>query len=171
MPPSRRNDAQKYLVETPEVVLPPPPPQPNQATHANSTAHPGDDEPIHQNCLRPKCHRRVKVETHKGKWVTACNNFCSICPFVTFKFCKLVNVPGNKMNPANKIQLKNPAKILYSDGMSSNASSMFTYCVSSWLMSPRRRRRVGVAAVVAAEVCCCCSSFSLEVDVEAYCCG
>jgi len=43
------NDAQEYLVETPEVVLPPSPPQPNQPNRTNSTTHPSNDEPVHQN--------------------------------------------------------------------------------------------------------------------------
>jgi len=143
-------DSQEDFIQSPEVILPPPPPEPGHTGGAECTAHPSHYIPM--AAVSTDSSVETNLKTYKGNCVTALISDAETGPpLLALRFSKLVKVPGNRMKPASKIQLKNPADKLWMKGISSNARSMLTYWVSIWLCVPRRCGREGVEAVTAAE--------------------
>ena len=150
----QKQDTQEYSVQNPDIIIPPPPPKPHHPNRPNSTTYPRNHEPGALNHKKISLLNARKEKTHSGTCATAPNTFFPTSPVdTTFSFCKLVNVPGKSTNPANKIQVKNPASMLCNRGMLSSANSMLTYCVSIWVeVAWMRWGRSSVASGLGGEV-------------------
>jgi hypothetical protein len=118
---------QEDFIDKPDIILHPFPPQVTHSDDTKTCTSKCHYEPRHHQGYSHHPRERQGKNSYSGKFIILLTNEAPN-RFPKLNVSKLVNVPRNKTNPANKIQVKNEAARSYSIVISSNAGSIFIYC-------------------------------------------